>query len=141
MFGVPHWKLFSPCVGKQDDQHYEQGVEQIRQILKGNIRSVVQHFKSEMFKLSEKMEYEKAQILKEKIEQLEHYQSKSSIVSPTINDVDVFSIVSDQDYAYVNFFKVSVCYYTSLRYGDKKEIRRNKRRASLYGYYRNSPTF
>ena len=53
------------------------------------------------------MEYEKAQILKEKIEQLEHYQSKSSIVSPTINDVDVFSIVSDQDYAYVNFFKVS----------------------------------
>ena len=53
------------------------------------------------------MEYEKAQIVKEKIEQLEHYQSKSSIVSPTINDVDVFSIVSDQDYAYVNFFKVS----------------------------------
>ena len=98
---------FAPCIGKQDYQHYEQDVEQIRQILKGNIRSVVQHFKAEMFKLSEKMEYEKAQIVKEKIEQLEHYQSKSSIVSPTINDVDVFSIVSDQDYAYVNFFKVS----------------------------------
>ena len=101
-------EIVSPCIGKQDHQHYEQDVEQIRQILKGNIRSVVQHFKAEMFKLSEKMEYEKAQIVKEKIEQLEHYQSKSSIVSPTINDVDVFSIVSDQDYAYVNFLKYLV---------------------------------
>ena len=97
----------APCVGKQNDQHYEQDVEQIRQILKGNIRSVVQHFKAEMLKLSKRMEYEKAQLVKEKIKQLEHYQSKSSIVSPTINDVDVFSIVSDQDYAYINFFKVS----------------------------------
>ena len=52
----------APCIGKQDHQHYEQDVEQIRQILKGNIRSVVQHFKAEMFKLSEKMEYEKAQL-------------------------------------------------------------------------------
>ena len=82
-------------------------MEQIRQILKGNIRSVVQHFKAEMLNLSAKMEYEKAHAVKEKIEQLEHYQSKSSIVSPNINDVDVFSIVSDQDYAYINFFKVS----------------------------------
>ena len=97
----------APCVGKQNDQHYEQDVEQIRQILKGNIRSVVQHFKAEMLNLSERMEYEKAQLVKEKIKQLEHYQSKSSIVSPIINDVDIFSIVSDQDYAYVNFFKVS----------------------------------
>ncbi len=97
----------APCVGKQDGKHYEEHVEQIRQILKGNIRSVVQHFKAEMLNLSAKMEYEKAHVVKEKIEQLEHYQSKSSIVSPNINDVDVFSIVSDQDYAYINFFKVS----------------------------------
>ena len=97
----------APCVGKQEGKHYEEHVEQIRQILKGNIRSVVQHFKAEMLNLSAKMEYEKAHVVKEKIEQLEHYQSKSSIVSPNINDVDVFSIVSDQDYAYINFFKVS----------------------------------
>ena len=97
----------APCVGKQDGKHYEEQVEQIRQILKGNIRSVVQHFKTEMLNLSAKMEYEKAHVVKEKIEQLEHYQSKSSIVSPNINDVDVFSIFSDQDYAYINFFKVS----------------------------------
>ena len=97
----------APCVGKQEEKHYEEHVEQIRQILKGNIRSVVQHFKAEMLNLSAKMEYEKAHAVKEKIEQLEHYQSKSSIVSPNINDVDVFSIVSDQDYAYINFFKVS----------------------------------
>ena len=97
----------APCVGKQKAPDYEKDITQIRQILKGNIRTVVQHFKDEMLNFSEKMEYEKAQLVKEKIEQLEHYQSKSSIVSPTINDVDVFCIASDKDYAYVNFFKVS----------------------------------
>ena len=97
----------APCVGKQKASDYEKDITQIRQILKGNIRTVVQHFKDEMLNFSEKMEYEKAQLVKEKIEQLEHYQSKSSIVSPTINDVDVFCIASDKDYAYVNFFKVS----------------------------------
>ena len=97
----------APCVDKQKASDYEKDIAQIRQILKGNIRTVVQHFKKEMLNFSEKMEYEKAQLVKEKIEQLEHYQSKSSIVSPIINDVDVFCIVSDKDYAYVNFFKVS----------------------------------
>lgn len=97
----------APCVGKQHVNDYEQDIEHIRQILKGNIRTVVRHFKAEMYKLSDKMEYEQAQLLKEKIEQLEHYQSKSSIVSPTINDVDVFAITSDSDYAFINFFKVS----------------------------------
>jgi excinuclease ABC subunit C len=97
----------APCVGKQKASDYEKDITQIRQILKGNIRTVVQHFKDEMLNFSGKMEYEKAQLVKEKIEQLEHYQSKSSIVSPTINDVDVFCIASDKDYAYVNFFKVS----------------------------------
>jgi len=97
----------APCVGKQPNKHYDLGIQHIRQILKGNIRSVVQHLKQEMLMYSEKMEYEKAQTVKEKIVLLENYQSKSAIVSPTINDVDVFSIASDSDYAYVNFFKVS----------------------------------
>ena len=97
----------APCVGKQANKHYDLGIQHIRQILKGNIRSVVQHLKQEMLTYSEKMEYEKAQTVKEKIVLLENYQSKSAIVSPTINDVDVFSIASDGDYAYVNFFKVS----------------------------------
>ena len=97
----------APCVDKQKASDYEKDIAQIRQILKGNIRTVVQHFKKEMLNFSKKMEYEKAQLVKQKIEQLEHYQSKSSIVSPIINDVDVFCIASDKDYAYVNFFKVS----------------------------------
>jgi len=97
----------APCVGKQHNEHYDLGIQHIRQILKGNIRSVVQHLKQEMLTYSEKMEYEKAQTIKEKIVMLENYQSKSAIVSPTINDVDVFTIASDSDYAYVNFFKVS----------------------------------
>ncbi|MGC6490742.1 MAG: excinuclease ABC subunit UvrC [Flavobacteriales bacterium] len=97
----------APCVAKQQSEDYEKDIEHIRQILKGNIRTVVHHFKQEMLILSDMMEYEQAQKVKEKIEQLEHYQAKSSIVSPTINDVDVFAIASDQEYAFVNFFKVS----------------------------------
>jgi len=97
----------APCVGKQNSSQYDKGIQHIRQILKGNIRSVVQHLKQEMIVFSKQMEYEKAQAIKEKIVQLENYQSKSAIVNPTINDVDVFSIASDSDYAYVNFFKVS----------------------------------
>ena len=97
----------APCVGKQTSKHYDLGIQHIRQILKGNIRSVVQHLKQEILIYSEKMEYEKAQTVKEKIVLLENYQSKSAIVSPTINDVDVFGIASDSVYAYVNFFKVS----------------------------------
>ena len=102
---------------------------------------MVQHFKAEMFKLSEKMEYEKAQIVKEKIEQLEHYQSKSSIVSPTINDVDVFSIVSDQDYAYVNFFKVSSGAIIQAHAMEiKKKLDETDEELLTNGYCRNTPT-
>ena len=96
-----------PCVGIQDLEDYEQDIKQIKQLLKGNIRSVLQHFKTVMKIYSEQLEFEKAKEIKEKIVLLENYQSKSSIVSPNINNVDVYSITSDKSYAYINFLKVA----------------------------------
>lgn len=97
----------APCVDLQSEQDYEQDIQQIKQLLKGNIRSVIQHFKGVMKTFSEQLEFEQAREVKDKIDLLENYQSKSSIVSPTINNVDVYSIASDKDYAYVNFLKVA----------------------------------
>jgi excinuclease ABC subunit C len=96
-----------PCVGLQSIEDYDQDIQQIKQLLKGNIRSVIIHFKTLMKVYSENLEFEKAKEVKEKIDILEKYQSKSSIVSPTINNVDVYTIASDKEYAYVNFLKVA----------------------------------
>ncbi|MBW6482327.1 MAG: excinuclease ABC subunit UvrC [Vicingaceae bacterium] len=96
----------APCVNQQAEEEYKQTIEEIKAIIKGNINSVTKLLKPLMNSYSEKLEFEKAQLIKEKIQMLENYQSKSVVVSPTINDVDVFSIVSDENYAYVNYLKV-----------------------------------
>ena len=97
----------APCVNLQTEEDYQIGIQDIRQILKGDIRSVIKHLQTLMQKFAQEMAFEQAQMVKEKIELLENYQAKSTIVNPKINDVDVFSIVSDEQYAYVNFFKVA----------------------------------
>lgn len=97
----------APCVDKQTEADYNTGIQHIRQILKGDIRSVIQHLQELMQSFAKEMAFEQAQAVKEKIDLLENYQSKSTIVNPKINDVDVFSIVSDESYAYVNFLKVA----------------------------------
>ena len=96
----------APCVGKQNEEDYNTSISEIKSIIKGNINSVTKHLKPLMKKYAENLEFEKAQLLKDKIETLEKYQSKSIVVSPTINDVDVFSIISDDNYGYVNYLKV-----------------------------------
>jgi excinuclease ABC subunit C len=78
----------------------------IEEIIRGNSSSALKHLKQMMQEYASKMEYEKAQVVKKKIESLENYQSKSTVVSPTISNVDVFTIASDDDAAFVNFFKV-----------------------------------
>lgn len=95
-----------PCEGLQSEEDYNNSIAQIRAIVKGNISSAVKQMKALMNSYSEKLEFEKAQLLKEKIDLLEKYQSKSTVVSPTIEDVDVFSIVTDETCAYVNYLKV-----------------------------------
>lgn len=95
------------CEGMQTENHYLEDVKAIRNILKGNFSSSLQKFKDLMFQFSEKQEFEEAQKIKEKLASLENYQAKSTIVNPKITNVDVFSIISDERFAYVNFFKIS----------------------------------
>ena len=97
----------APCVDLQTEDDYQIGIQHIKKILNGDIRSVIKHLQNLMQNFSRDMAFEQAQIIKEKIALLENYQAKSTIVNPKINDVDVFSIVSDEQYAYVNFFKVA----------------------------------
>ena len=97
----------APCVNLQTEEDYQTGIQHIKKILNGDIHSVIKHLHNLMQNFSRDMAFEQAQIIKEKIALLENYQAKSTIVNPKINDVDVFSIVSDEQYAYVNFFKVA----------------------------------
>ncbi len=96
-----------PCEGLQDEKEYINNVEAIRQIIKGNFKDSVNRFKDQMTKYATKMEFEDAQRIKEKIEILENYQAKSTVVNPKITNVDVFSIFSDEAYGYVNFLQIS----------------------------------
>lgn len=96
-----------PCEGKQEEATYNENIEAIRNIIKGNFKDSLQRFKQQMKNLAAEMKFEQAQRIKEKIEVLENYQAKSTIVNPKINNVDVYSIVSDVSYAYVNFLQIS----------------------------------
>jgi excinuclease ABC subunit C len=95
-----------PCVGKEAETDYTQTITEIKEILKGNGILVGKHLKMLLQEHIEKMEFEKAQLIKEKIDLLEKFQSKSTVVNPSINNVEVFSIVSDDKAGYVNFLKV-----------------------------------
>ena len=99
-------KCLGPCEGHQDEASYSQTISEIRSILKGNTRSLINPLKEQMQEYANRLEYERALEIKEKLEALEQYQSKSSVVSPTIDHVDVMSIFSDTDSAYINYFKV-----------------------------------
>lgn len=94
------------CENLQSLSHYEQDVKAIRNIIKGSFADALEKFKELMFDFSERMEFEEAQKIKEKIDLLANYQVKSTIVNPTITNVDVFSVISDENFAYVNFFKI-----------------------------------
>jgi excinuclease ABC subunit C len=95
-----------PCTGLQTAADYEETLRHIRDIIKGNIHTVTQHLRSMMMDFSRDLAFEKAQIVKEKLEHLERYQSRSTIVNPNIDNVDVFSIISEQASAFVNFMKI-----------------------------------
>ncbi len=96
-----------PCEGLESLENYQQQVDAIRQILKGNFKDSLRDFKAKMTELAAQMEFEEAQKIKEKIEVLENYQSRSTVLNPKISNVDVFSIVSDEAMAYVNFLQIS----------------------------------
>ncbi|WP_298365436.1 excinuclease ABC subunit UvrC [uncultured Lutibacter sp.] len=95
------------CEGLQEEENYNNDITAIRNIIKGDFKEAIKSFHSLMMSFAEKMEFEEAQKIKEKIDLLSNYQSKSTVVNPSITNVDVFSIVSDESYSYVNFFKIS----------------------------------
>lgn len=96
-----------PCEDFQDEEGYKGTIKAIRNILRGNFKESLDKFQKIMQSLAVKMEFEEAQKVKEKLNLLSNYQSKSTIVNPSINNVDVFSIISDESYGYVNFFKIA----------------------------------
>jgi excinuclease ABC subunit C len=96
-----------PCVGNQTEANYQEYIDQIESILKGNIGSVISHLRKIMQEFAENYKFEEAQGIKEKIQILENYQSKSTIVSPTVDKVDVITMVEDDKSAFVNYFVIS----------------------------------
>jgi excinuclease ABC subunit C len=95
-----------PCEGLLSGEKYNQAIEDITNILKGNISGVIKHLELRMADMATEMNFEEAQRIKEKYDSLKRYQSKSTIVSPTITDVDVYTIDHDQKFAYINYLKV-----------------------------------
>jgi excinuclease ABC subunit C len=95
-----------PCVGKQSEKDYDATIDQIRTIIKGNISQVIAELTKLMQNAAKELNFERAQLLKEKIEILEKYKSKSTIVNANIDDADVLSIVNDKNVAYVNYLRV-----------------------------------
>ncbi len=97
----------APCEGKVTEEEYNQNIAAIKELVKGNFRRSLNQFKNQMEEFSQQMEFERAQEVKEKLESLENYQAKSTVVNPKISNVEVFSIISDESYGYVNFFQVA----------------------------------
>jgi len=100
-------KCLGPCVGKQSVEDYQKNIQQAREILKGNTRQVLRNLKEEMLKLSEELRFEEAEEVKRKYLTLDNFVTRSEVVSHTINNVDVFSITSDEKMAFINYIHVS----------------------------------
>lgn len=95
-----------PCVGNQFEKEYLDNIAQIKDILKGNISTVIDHLKKLMAEYSGELKFEEAQIVKDQLEILSRFRSKSTVVSNTIRNVDVFALTQESDNAYINYLKV-----------------------------------
>lgn len=95
-----------PCEGLQTQEDYREGLQQVKNVLKGNLTPVVNLFKEQMLEHVSKMEFEKAEIMRKKIASLEDYSAKSTIVNTRMGNVDVFSIISEGNHAYVNYLRI-----------------------------------
>lgn len=95
-----------PCEGFQSADEYYADLQQVRQILKGNIGEVLKHLKQQMQDHAARLEFEEAHIIKQKIDSLQNYNSRSTVVNPRLNDLDVISILNDEKNFYVNYMMV-----------------------------------
>ena len=99
-------KCCGPCEGYVSQDDYRSMVTEIKEIIRGNLQSVLRDLKNQMMDYASRLEFEKAQVIKEKYDLLENYRSHSTVVSTTIHDVEVFSFIDDNDSFYVNYMKV-----------------------------------
>lgn len=97
----------APCVGNVNEEEYSANIKHIKSILRGNLSEVKSHLKNFMQLAADELKFEEAARFKRKLDALENYQGKSTIVSTILNDVDVFSIVSDEKFAFINYLKVA----------------------------------
>lgn len=96
-----------PCEGFQSEENYDENIESIRNIIKGNYNDAIRFMTRLMNEFAEKLDFETAQSIKEKIDLVKNYQVKSTVVNPAIKNVDVFTVISDETAAYVNFLRVN----------------------------------
>jgi excinuclease ABC subunit C len=99
-------KCKAPCIGLQSEDEYNQEMRFVLDILKGNLKPVKDYFKNQMKTFSESLEFEKAEEAKQRLLLLDKFQSRSLVVNPNITNVDIFSIVSDEERAYINYLKI-----------------------------------
>ena len=99
-------KCAAPCVGNVSREAYQQMIQEVKEIIRGNLQGVLKEMKGQMMDHASRMEFEEAQAIKEKYELLENYRSRSTVVSSTIHNVDVFSYVDAESLFYVNYMKV-----------------------------------
>ena len=95
-----------PCEGLESLENYDEKIDAIRGIIKGDFRKARKYLEDEMFRFAANLEFEAAQNVKERLDILEDYQARNTVVNPNIDDVDVFGMTSDETAAYVNFFKI-----------------------------------
>lgn len=95
-----------PCEDLESKEEYDEKIDAIRGIIKGDFRKAKDYLVNQMMKLASNLQFEQAQIIKERLDILEDYQAKNTVVNPNIDDVDVFGMISDETAAYVNFFKI-----------------------------------
>lgn len=95
-----------PCEGRQTEEQYNNDIEAARELIKGNLNSVKKMLQLQMQNLAAELRFEEAQKTKEKIEMVERYQAKSTVVHPNITDIDIFSVTTDAEYGYVNYLKI-----------------------------------
>ena len=100
-------KCAGPCVGKMSREAYCQLIQEVREIIRGNLQGVLRTMKTQMMDHASRLEFEAAQVIKEKYDLLENYRSRSTVVSTTIHNVDVFSYVDAESLFYVNYMKVA----------------------------------
>lgn len=117
----------APCIQEQAEEDYLKNIEEIKAILRGNVSQLIRLMTEQMKNLSKDYKFEEAQKIKEKLKHLENYQSKSTIVSSSIKNVDVFSYIDDEKWAYVNFLKVSNGAITQVHtFEIKKQVEEEK---------------